>query len=117
LQAGHYAEDSSFSCVNEEELALPIVTAHIVVRGQIQGIGFRKYVKDCADELKLSGTVQNQPDGDVNAMAVGEREVIEQLVAKIEAGNGLTKITKVNVKWREWGEPAGEFKIVKTSFW
>jgi len=102
---------------NEEELGMPIVTAHIVVQGQVQGVGFRKYIKDAADALGLSGNVQNQPDGDVKAIAVGEREVIEQLIAKIEAGNGFSKITKVGVKWKDWGEPEGEFKIVKTSFW
>jgi len=96
---------------------MAIVTAHIVVQGKVQGIGFRQFIKDGADALGLSGTVQNQPDGEVKVVAVGEKEVIEQLIAKIEAGNGFSKISKVSVKWKEWGDAGGEFKIVRTSFW
>lgn len=94
-----------------------MVTAHILIKGCVQGIGFRRFAQDLAEELELSGKVQNQSDGDVAVTAVGEREVIERLIERLRQGNGFSIIEKIDVKWKEGGKPLGEFKIARTSWW
>lgn len=37
----------------------------IIVRGRVQGVGFRRYVKQIADKAGLTGTVRNISDGSV----------------------------------------------------
>jgi len=41
------------------------VVARLVVKGFVQGIGYRAHVKQCAYRLKVRGTVKNLPDGSV----------------------------------------------------
>jgi acylphosphatase len=96
---------------------MPIVTAHISIRGHVQGIGFRRFINDIADDLGISGTVENHHDGDVKAKAIGEREAVEQFIARISQGNGFSIIENVEVKWSDGGHPTGEFRIVTTHWW
>jgi len=43
-----------------------------IVKGTVQGIFFRQFVKTHADELKLRGFVRNLEDGTVEIVAEGE---------------------------------------------
>ncbi len=96
---------------------MPIATAHIAIYGHVQGIGFRHFTKETADDLGICGSVENRSDGDVEVIAVGEREVLERFIKLIEKGNGYSIIEKVHVKWKEGGHATGEFKIIQTSLW
>lgn len=59
----------------------------IVVRGRVQGVGFRLFVRDLALEMGLSGWVRNLPDGrSVEAVAQGEREVVKRFAALMRQG-------------------------------
>ena len=42
------------------------------VIGKVQGVWFRKYTKQKADELGLKGFVRNEPDGSVYVEAEGD---------------------------------------------
>ena len=49
---------------------------HLVVRGRVQGVGFRWFVKEVARGLDLAGWVKNRADGGVEVVAEGgERRV------------------------------------------
>lgn len=93
-----------------------VVTAHIIVSGLVQGIGFRRFTQDEAIRLGLSGSVKNLADGDVEVWAIGSRERIERLIERLKVGNGFSVVDKVKVSWHEGGRPTGEFKIART-FW
>ena len=56
----------------------------ITVKGNVQGVFFRASTKEKADELDLSGFVQNETNGDVYLEAQGDR--VEELIAWIQAG-------------------------------
>lgn len=93
-----------------------IVTAHIVVFGRVQGVGFRYFVQGEARRLNLSGDVCNLSDGSVRIRATGDRSTIESLIGQISTGNGYSIVDKLDVKWKDGGAVSGEFKITK-SFW
>ncbi len=78
-----------------------------VVRGRVQGIGFREYVLTRARFLDLAGYVRNLPDGrSLEVVAEGERSGLEQLLDYLSEGPRSSRVDGVET---EWGEPTGAY--------
>ena len=59
----------------------------VVVRGRVQGVGFRIYVLGVGRGLGLAGTVRNLPDGrSVEAVAQGPREALDCFESALREG-------------------------------
>lgn len=89
-----------------------IVRAHVLVRGLVQGVGYRAFVYRHATDEGLSGWVQNLSDGKVELEVQGSREKIELFLAKLKKGPAIAQVDGLQV---EWLNPAGEndgFRIV-----
>jgi acylphosphatase len=56
-----------------------VAVLHTVVRGRVQGVGFRWFVRERARELGVRGWVRNRPDGSVEVEAAGESESLARL--------------------------------------
>ncbi len=80
--------------------------AVIVVSGIVQGVYYRYSAKDKADEIGLSGTVRNLPDGDVEVVAEGEQGQIEALIEWCKKGPRGARVDRIEV---EWYDPSGTF--------
>jgi acylphosphatase len=72
---------------------------HAVVRGDVQGVGFRYFVQRRADELGLRGWVRNNDDGTVEVVAEGEKPRLEQLEQALEQGPRMARVDRVDVQW------------------
>jgi acylphosphatase len=59
---------------------------HVVVRGRVQGVGFRWFVRERGRALGLSGWVRNLADGSVEVAASGEGRALERL--RMSLGQG-----------------------------
>jgi acylphosphatase len=57
-----------------------------VVRGEVQGVGFRWAVQRKAAELGLTGYAENRPDGSVRVEAEGDPDRLDQLEAFLHQG-------------------------------
>ncbi len=80
----------------------PPAAVRAVIRGRVQGIGFREYVLTRARFLGLSGYVRNLPDGrSVEVVAEGARPDIEQLLDYLREGPRMSRIDAVDAEWRE----------------
>lgn len=79
---------------------------HIIVRGVVQGVGFRFFVRDRARQLALRGWVRNRADGGVEIVAEGKHGQLQQLVALSNHGPSGARVQDVTV---EWQESSGEF--------
>jgi len=78
-----------------------------VVRGRVQGVGFRDYVYTRARFLGLTGYVRNLPDGrSLEVVAEGPRPALEQLLEYLHQGPRLARVDGVEVEWRE---PQGSY--------
>ncbi len=85
-----------------------------VVRGRVQGVGFRDYAETRGRFLRLAGYVRNLPDGrSVEVIAEGPREALEQLIEHLREGPGMSRIDTVDVEWRA---PTGEYRGFGTEF-
>ena len=57
-----------------------------LVRGRVQGVGYRFFAQRAASELNLTGYARNLDDGRVEVYAVGPREKLEQMAAQLHRG-------------------------------
>lgn len=74
-------------------------TLHAIIRGRVQGVGFRNFVFKQAVSLHLSGRVRNLPDGSVEVFANGDRAVLMQLVELLWKGPLFAKVSDVYSQW------------------
>jgi acylphosphatase len=75
--------------------------AHIIVRGVVQGVGYRWFVRREAARLKLNGYCRNLADGSVETEVAGERFRIEELIGQLRIGPSSAHVTDVAVTWKE----------------
>ena len=78
----------------------------IIVEGHVQGVGYRDYARRRAALLGLSGWVMNLRDGRVRVRAEGPRVVMDELVRSLEKGPPLSRVDRVEARWRA---PTGRF--------
>ena len=71
---------------------------HIIISGKVQGVFFRKYAKQKADELKLTGWVKNTEAGNVELFAQGDENKIEALIQWCHQGSPKAEVESVEVK-------------------
>lgn len=70
----------------------------VVVRGRVQGVGFRWSAAQAADELGVSGWVANRDDGTVEAVVEGADPAVEAMVAWLRTGSRASRVTGVEVQ-------------------
>ena len=61
-------------------------TLHVAVRGRVQGVGFRWFVRERARALRLRGWVRNLDDGGVEVVADGTADAIAVLREALQRG-------------------------------
>ncbi len=89
------------------------VRATIIVRGMVQGVGFRYYAYRHAKALGLNGYVRNMWDGSVLSEVEGTRGMVEEYIKALTVGPSSASVRDVDVKW---GEYSGEFTAFEIAF-
>lgn len=65
------------------------------VSGIVQGVGFRFFVQDVAEKLKISGFARNLLDGRVEVLAIGSPSQLAELKAALERGPRFSSVSGV----------------------
>jgi acylphosphatase len=69
---------------------------HAVVRGRVQGVGFRWFVRETAHRLGLAGWVRNLGDGSVEVAADGDDESIDAFRRALRQGPSGASVTALD---------------------
>jgi acylphosphatase len=73
-----------------------------IVRGRVQGVGFRDFARRVARQAGVTGWVRNREDGAVEALAVGSAEALAAFAAALREGPRRAQVAGVDE------EPLGE---------
>ena len=76
------------------------------VTGEVQGVGFRYWVRRHADQLALTGSASNQADGSVTVIAEGSAAAIERLLQLLNSGRSPGRVSDVSAGY---SSATGEF--------
>ena len=71
------------------------MVCHYLVKGRVQGVGFRWFVQREAAELGLRGWVRNTDDGHVEIIAAGEPAILAELKAELHKGSRGSRVDAV----------------------
>lgn len=70
---------------------------HLIISGEVQGVGYRAAFEARARHLRLSGWVRNRRDGTVEALIDGEPAALTQIVTWAKRGPAAAQVREVKV--------------------
>ena len=73
------------------------VSRHLIVRGRVQGVGYRNYIQYKAGLLNVKGWVRNRLDGSVEAVVHGSPEAVAEIIDCAKRGPRAAEVTAVTV--------------------
>lgn len=92
---------------------------HAIVYGKVQGVFFRRNTQITAQNLGLTGSVENLKDGSVEVIAEGEEAKLKELLAWLNKGPEDARVERIKF---EFSKATGEYKTFekvwsKDAFW
>ncbi|MCI1856600.1 MAG: acylphosphatase [Sporolactobacillus sp.] len=84
---------------------------HLIVEGLVQGVGFRFFTWQTAQQLGVLGWVRNRDDGAVEIRAEGSESSIDRFVKIIKKGNPYSRVERANVRPYDSPEHFSSFEI------
>ena len=73
------------------------IACQIIVKGRVQGVGFRYFTQQEARNLGLTGFVKNLYNGDVEVFIEGEEDQVKMFQEKLKEGPHYGYVTELNV--------------------
>jgi len=72
-----------------------VPAARYVVRGRVQGVGYRYFVLRHAEELGVAGFARNLPDGSVEVIGEADEAALLKLEGRLAEGPAFAHVTGV----------------------
>ena len=74
------------------------IKKHIIVKGKVQGVGFRYWLYKAAVQRNINGWVRNKISGEVEALLIGNDAEINNLIKLCKKGPTSSEVTKITVQ-------------------
>ncbi|HZP78296.1 MAG TPA: acylphosphatase [Pseudolabrys sp.] len=71
---------------------------HVVIRGRVQGVGFRAFVEDEAHHRRLQGWVRNRRDSSVEAVFAGSPQAVDDMIAACRMGPPAARVDAIDAR-------------------
>jgi acylphosphatase len=85
-------------------------TVRLLIRGRVQGVGFRNYCRSTASLFGLYGYVKNLKDGRVEVVLQGEGGCIEEFIDRI-LYQSPGYVRNVKTIWKNYRKKFKDFQI------
>ncbi|MFX0078435.1 MAG: acylphosphatase [Candidatus Hermodarchaeota archaeon] len=82
-----------------------------IVHGRVQGVFFRAYARDKANQLNLIGWVRNNRDGTVECQAQGPEDAIAEFIEFLHHGSPSSRVDDVVVMDEQYDPNMRDFQI------
>jgi acylphosphatase len=97
-----------------------VIIRRIVVRGRVQGVGYRAWTEDTAILNGLEGWVRNCRDGMVEAVFAGPQAAVEAMIEACRRGPDSAHVHAIDVHEAGSGElamrhPSEDFSVLPTT--
>lgn len=97
-----------------------MIVRHVIVRGRVQGVGFRAFVAEAALRLPVEGWVRNRRDGTVEAVFAGSDEAVTAAIKACRRGPRMSAVESVDVgegraDLLEQRHPGERFSVLRTA--
>ncbi len=88
-------------------------TVKAIIRGRVQGVGYRFWAERTARAAGLSGTVRNCRDGSVELVITGSEDQVAAMIDQCRSGPAGSMVTDIDVSQTSW---SGEgFSVLPTT--
>lgn len=93
------------------------VRARVFLAGRVQGVAYRYFAEKYAGSLGIKGWVRNLGDGRVEVLAEGDRDHIEDFLARLREGPRLARVDDFDLRWENYTGEFREFRITFDGGW
>ncbi|CAM6086146.1 unnamed protein product [Calypogeia fissa] len=77
-------------------------TVNVIIKGKVQGVYYRNWTVDSAQQLDVNGWVRNLKDGSVEAVFSGKSANVDSLIQKCYQGPCAARVSNVEVSpWKD----------------
>ena len=73
------------------------IAKHLMIRGRVQGVGFRQYMAYKARQFQITGWVRNRADGSVEAVIAGTPDAVDAMLERAKRGPPGATVAGVDV--------------------
>jgi len=81
---------------------------HLLIEGRVQGVGFRYFTLNIANQFGIVGWVRNTHRDEVEIIAEGEMDVLENWIQQVKRGPAHSEVINIKINWYE---ATGEFSM------
>ncbi|MEJ2671100.1 MAG: acylphosphatase [Deltaproteobacteria bacterium] len=85
---------------------------HVLIEGRVQGVFFRASTRDEARARGLAGWARNLPDGRVEALFEGDKNLVADMLKWCYKGPPYSYVDHVEVEWQDYLGDLIDFRIV-----
>ena len=87
------------------------VRLEAIVKGSVQGVGFRYHASRRAREVGVTGYVRNLWDGSVEVVAEGDKTRLDQLLSYLQVGPRSAWVREVVTNWQDASGKFNSFEV------
>jgi acylphosphatase len=88
-----------------------LVSAHLLISGMVQGVGYRWFVMRKANEYGLKGYVRNLYTDDVEVEVEGNKGLIQDFIEDLRIGSRSAQVTDMKIQWKDYQGKYKNFDI------
>ena len=76
---------------------MPEIARHLSISGRVQGVFFRAWAHEQADQLGVLGWIRNRPDGHVEAHVEGDQKAVDEMIERLRRGPPAAHVDNLRV--------------------
>ena len=84
----------------------------IIVQGRVQGVGYRWFSMQIAQQLEIKGYVKNLFNGDVEVFAQGDDASVQQFIDQLRKGPSFSNVNNLNIYDADFDYSLNQFKVI-----